>query len=121
MLTAGTVMHDPACLVDADEDVSAARAKLAASGSPIAFVVDGNGAFRGTLGAGDLEANGPDAAKAASVAHNDVQMVDTAAKLDSLILATARDDRPLPVVDQNKRLVGTIDRTTIMLALATDE
>ncbi len=121
VLTAGTVMHDPACLVSAGEGVSEARAKLQASGADIAFVVDDNGAFRGTLDVDDLKADGHGPAAAANLAHDDATTVDASAKLDSLIMATARDDRPLPVVDQHKKLVGAIDRTTIMLALATGE
>jgi CBS-domain-containing membrane protein len=37
--------------------------------------------------------------------------------LDELIPITATSDRPLAVVDDANRLVGAVDRTTVMLAL----
>ena len=40
-------------------------------------------------------------------------------KLEKLIRVTADSDVPVPVVDGNNKLVGTIDRKTIMLAMQT--
>ncbi len=119
VLTAGAVMHEPACRLDAGTSASRARVRLKACDASTAFVVDGDGVFLGAVHAADLDAPGMDSRTVTDLARKDATTASTSDTLESLIAATAHDDGSLAVVDERGRLAGAIDRTTIMLALAT--
>ena len=56
-------------------------------------------------------------AKASAVASAADARVAPDALLEELIAHTARTDVPVAVVDEGNRLVGSVDRTAIMLAI----
>ena len=118
VLTAGSVMREPACRLEASTSATEARARLEACDAGYAFVVDGDGTFLGALDAADLDRAGADGRVAADLARGDAATARASDTLESLIPATARDDRALAVVDERGRLGGVIDRATVMLALA---
>jgi glycine betaine/proline transport system ATP-binding protein len=53
----------------------------------------------------------------AGASINGLKRVPVDTRLDELIPLTATSDEPLAVVDTNGRLLGTVDRTAVMLAL----
>ncbi len=55
------------------------------------------------------------------VSYLDGRPVLCTMKLDELIPLLADTDSPLPVVDEEERLVGAVDRTDVMLALGEDD
>ena len=117
VLSAGAVMNEPACVVTNSTSVDAARAQMSEAGQNVAFVVEAGGDFVGVLTAADLEAGGSQAS-IASLVSNPADPVPPAIKLDQLIRVTAHSDIPVPVVDDGK-LVGAVDRSTVLLALDT--
>ncbi len=84
-------------------------------GCAAAFVIDADGRYSGTLGMARAEAaeNGE---RAGALATN-----QTAVSPDTLVEAvihhTADVDTMVAVVDDEKRLVGSVDRTAILQAL----
>ena len=118
VLSVGKVMREPPCLISSSDAVAVARAKMTETNERTAFVVDRDGRFVGTLSAERLNANGG-SADLGRLMEDSVATVRPDAKLEALIPVTARSDVPVPVVDESNRLVGSIDRTTVMLALDT--
>ena len=118
VLSAGTVMTAPDCVVSRDDNVDDIRSKLAAGGHLAAFVTDGEGRFEGMVRGADLTGSPGDVA---SLIAGGTAAVGQDVKLENLIRVTADSDVPVPVVDDANKLVGTIDRKTIMLAMQTRE
>ena len=117
VLSAGAVMSEPACVVTTSATVEAVRAQLAASAQNAAFVVESGGAFVGVIGAEDLAA-GNGQSTVAGLVREGSESVSPETKLDQLIRSTARSEMPVAVVLDGK-LVGAVDRTTVLMALDT--
>ena len=65
----------------------------------------------------DIERGG-DATRVRTLLRDGQTTVHPDTKLDELIPITASSDRPVAVVDTSKKLLGAVDRTSVMLALA---
>jgi len=115
VLTAGRVMHEAALTVSATDAVSAALARLREGGYASAFVVGAGREYLGTL---DIEdARSADSGTRAQSAARPRPGVGPGTLLDALIPLTAATDRPVPVVDEENRLLGEVDRSAVMHAL----
>ena len=115
VLTAGRVMHEAPLTVSAAEEVSVALSRMRESGHTSAFVIGAGREYLGTLDIGD--ALGADSGARAESAARQQSSVGPGTRLDALIPYTAATDRPVPVVDEDNRLLGTVDRSAVMHAL----
>jgi glycine betaine/proline transport system ATP-binding protein len=115
VLIASSIMVADNVTVAPGDAVSHALERMRARDRPAAFVVGSDGRYLGTLGAA-----------AAAMAGNGALVEEVASEavavspdtlVEALIEQAARSDIPLPVVDAARHLVGTVDRTAIMLAL----
>ena len=115
VLTAATIMSNGAATVGPDDQVGTALERMRASGHPAAFVVGVSGEYLGTIE--ETKATSADrGAKVSAVASSDIKVAPDSL-LEELITHTARTDAPVAVVDEGNKLVGSVDRTAIMLAI----
>ncbi len=115
VLTAGRVMQAAPVTVSATEEVSVALARMREGGAPAAFVVGSGREYLGTLELGDAQSV-DSGARAESVARRR-PCVGPGTLLDALIPHAAATDTPVPVVDEDDRLLGAVDRSAVMHAL----
>lgn len=114
VLTASTIMNNGAAAVSPDDTVGSALERMRASGHLAAFLVGATGEYLGTIDHTSAAA-AESGASVSSVAT--VLRVAPDALLEELITHTARADTPVAVVDEDNRLLGSVDRTAIMLAI----
>lgn len=114
VLTASTIMNNGTAAVSPDDTVGSALERMHADGRLAAFVVGATGEYLGTIDHASAMA-GESSASASSVATDLRVAPDTL--LEVLITHTARTDAPVAVVNEDNRLVGSVDRTAIMLAI----
>ena len=115
VLNASSIMNQDNVTVAPGEEVRVALERMRERGRAAAFVVGPDGEYLGTLGAADAEAaeNGASVEAIAAAAA----AVSPETLVEALIERAARSDVPLPVVDAARHLIGSVDRTAIMLAL----
>lgn len=119
VLTAGSIMATGNLVVSDSDDAGAVLAKMDGTSSETAFVNSADGQFLGTVSRKDIEhAAKLGNATAGSVKDDRARTVVPETVLDKLIGVTARSDAAVAVVDPSRRLVGSIDRKSVMLALA---
>ncbi len=119
VLTAGAIMKGCQVVVRDSDDVSAVSSLMREKGCAIAFVNKEGGDFLGTVSMEDIaQANKQDSGQVRTVVKSNPPVLSPRIMLDELIPITAMSDRPIPVVDDANRLLGTVDRTIVMLALA---
>ena len=115
VLNASSIMIEDNVTVAPGEAAGVALQRMRERGRAVAFVVGPDGKYLGTLGAAEAEAaeNGilVEAIAAEAVAVSPETLVE------ALIEHAVRSDVPVPVVDAARHLVGSVDRTAIMLAL----
>jgi Mg/Co/Ni transporter MgtE len=97
------------------EAVRVALEGMRARGRAAAFVVGPDGKYLGTLGAAEAAAAENEALAGAVAVEAAAVSPDTL--VEALIEKAARSDVPLPVVDAARHLIGSVDRTAIMLAI----
>ncbi len=115
VLTAGRVMRSAPVTVSATEKVSVALARMREGGAPVAFVVGSGREYLGTLEFGDAQSL--DSGTSAGTAARRRPGVGPETLLDALIPHTAATNTPVPVVDEEDRLLGAVDRSAVMHAL----
>ena len=115
VLTAATIMSNGAPTVGPNDRVGTALERMRADGHAAAFVVGASGEYLGTIK--ETKASSTDSgAKASAVASAEIKVAPDSL-LEELITHTARSDAPVAVVDEDNKLVGSVDRTAIMLAI----
>ena len=118
VLTARTVMRDCALVVPDTEDVGAVLAKMEGAARGTVFVTGEGGRFLGAVPRGEVErAAAEGGAAVGALARNGLPAVAPETKLDALIPIAAGRDDSIPVVDASERLLGSIDRAGVLLAL----
>ncbi len=115
VLNASSIMIEDNVTVAPGEEVRVALQRMRERGRAAAFVVGPDGEYLGTLGAADAEAAENGTSVGAIAAGAAAVSPDTL--VEALIEQAARSDVPLPVVDAARHLIGSVDRTAIMLAL----
>jgi glycine betaine/proline transport system ATP-binding protein len=115
VLNASSIMAEDNVTVAPGESAGAALQRMRDRGRAAAFVVGPDGEYLGTLGAA-AAASAENGALAEAVAEAAVG-VSPDTLVEALIERAAHSDIPLPVVDEAGHLVGSVDRTAIMLAL----
>lgn len=121
VLTAGSVMLPCQVVTAEGATVEAALETLQAHQSRYAFAVGENERYAGMLSQSQLEQAAADAAARAGPALRyrvDVSPVAPDISLERLIPLMVSAEGPLPVVDGDARLLGYVDRRSVMLAIA---
>jgi glycine betaine/proline transport system ATP-binding protein len=119
VLTAGIIaQQDEQPVVLHTDDLPSILSVMQVKGSSTAFVKGDDGHFLGILAMEDVRnAQGKSSASVSSLINNDFPVIYSNTKLEDVIPITISTEAPLPVVDQANKLVGMVDRTSVMLAV----
>ena len=115
VLNASSIMAEDNVTVAPGDEVRVALERMREGGRTAAFVVGPDGKYLGTLGAAEAEA-AENGARVEAIATEAVA-VSPETLVEALIARAAHSDVPLPVVDAARHLIGSVDRTAIMLAI----
>ena len=115
VLNASSIMAEDNVTVAPGDEVRVALERMREGGRTAAFVVGPDGKYLGTLGAAEAEA-AENGAQVEAIATEAVA-VSPETLVEALIARAAHSDVPLPVVDAARHLIGSVDRTAIMLAI----
>lgn len=116
VLTAGIIMQSDQPVVLDTDDLSTILSVMQVKKSSTAFVQGAEGNFLGILSLDDV--NGAKAQKhGVSSLINSFPVVYSDTKLEDLIPIAASSDAPVPVVDKTNKLLGAVDRTSVMMAV----
>ncbi len=115
VLSVSAIMAEGGITVSPDASVKDALKQMNEQNRDAAFIVGADGTYQATLDAAAAAAAN-DGDSAGSVASAG-QSVASDLLVEALIPLTARTDAPVAVVDADNRLVGSVDRTAIMLAI----
>jgi glycine betaine/proline transport system ATP-binding protein len=118
VLTASSVMEPPAAVLGAEQGPRAAHRLMREHQLDELFVVGRDRTLRGVV----LEADVAEAVRAGrdtldGLVRNDFPTVSPDTALADLFLDAAQRDIPLPVVAENRRLLGVIATVTLLNAL----
>jgi glycine betaine/proline transport system ATP-binding protein len=119
VLTAGIIaQQEDQSVVLSTDDLKTILAVMQVKGSSTAFVKGADDHFLGMLSLADVSsAQGQSSASVTSLLNNDFPVIYSSTKLEDLIPITVSTDAPLPVVDETNKLVGAVDRASVMLAV----
>ena len=117
VLSAGTVMRDVECLLENDCSLESARDRLNNAPGRTGFVLENNGQCAGSLTIADIKTANGNSNTAGMIMNRNVERIQSATKLDALIDLASSQDYSIPVVDENQKLIGEIDRTIILQAM----
>lgn len=118
VLTARAIMKGCQVVVSATDNLETILTLMREKGSSTAFVKGEGDQFLGALLMVDVHAAvGQGKVNAQSLVKNDLPVASPDTKLEDLIPITAASDAPIPVVDEANKLLGSVDRTSVMLAL----
>ena len=121
VLTARSVMTEPAVYVTADQSLDELNRALAVNDCESAVVVDHEGLFVGTVHLDDVSKNGITThSSVASTMNASCPIADADTLLERLIPLVIDDASTIAVLDDG-RCIGTITRTAAMEALVSDE
>ncbi len=115
VLTAGSIMSNEYATVSPDDEVRIALERVRELGRSAVFVVGPDGRYLGTLVAAEAEAADKGARVGTIATERAAVSLDTS--VEALIGHMARVDTVVPVIDEENRLIGSVDRTAILLAL----
>ncbi len=121
VLTARSVMTEPAVYVTADQSLAELDRALTMNDCESAVVVDHEGLFVGTVHLDDVTKNGITThSSVASTMNASCPIADADTLLERLIPLVIEDASTIAVLDDG-RCIGTITRTAAMEALVSDE
>ncbi|MFN8453308.1 MAG: glycine betaine/L-proline ABC transporter ATP-binding protein [Anaerolineae bacterium] len=116
VLTAGIIMQADQPTVLETDDLETILSVMQIKKSSTAFVKGTEGNFLGVLSLDDVSgAKSHHSAVSSLISSFPVVYSDT--KLEDLIPLAATSDSPVPVVDKTNRLLGAVDRTSVMMAV----
>ncbi|MFI0723176.1 glycine betaine/L-proline ABC transporter ATP-binding protein [Streptomyces sp. NPDC021224] len=118
VLTAASIMEEPAVTVEPGDDARAAIRALRDDHAAAAFVVAPDQRLVGHVTEEDAaEGLGADHGRVRDVMHTDCAVAQADTPLAELLSPAARSEVPLAVVDEQGRLTGVIPRGTLLAAL----
>jgi glycine betaine/proline transport system ATP-binding protein len=116
VLTAGIIMQlDQPIVLDTD-DLETILSVMQVKKSATAMVKGAEGNFLGILSLEDVS-GAKVRGSGVSALINSFPVVYSDTKLEDLIPISARTDAPVPVVDKTNKLLGAVDRTSVMMAV----
>ncbi|MFQ5812451.1 MAG: glycine betaine/L-proline ABC transporter ATP-binding protein [Anaerolineae bacterium] len=118
VLSARAIMKECQVVVSETEDLHTILAAMRGKDCDRAFVKGAQGQFLGVLSRADVDgAMRQPGVSVQWLMRNNFPVVSSEMKLEDLVPLTAATDAPLPVVDETNRLLGMVDRTSVMLAI----
>jgi len=119
ILSAKSIMKDCELILEDNITVGAIRDKINSSRDDTAYITDRFGRFVGIILADQLDRSNADASASISdIIEKSVTTFQASAKLEELLPELAVSDRKVPIVSTEDQLLGHVDRTSIMSALA---
>lgn len=119
VLTAGAIMKECRVVVSDTNKLETILSLMREKSCAFAFVKGEGNQFLGALMIADVNtAVGQGMVNVRSLVNNNQPMISPDTKLEDLIPVAANSDAPIPVVDEANKLLGFIDRTSVMLALS---
>ena len=122
VLTAGAIMKECKLIVSDTDNMETILSLMREKGCSTAHVKGEEDQFLGVVRLEDMDAamsHGTVDVK--SLMNNNLPVAFPDTKLEDLILLTAATDSTIPIVDETNKLLGTIDRTSVMLAIGGKE
>jgi glycine betaine/proline transport system ATP-binding protein len=117
VLTARTIMKPDRAIVAESDELPTVLSHLSEDGT-IVFVRGEQEQFLGVVSRAAIDAAMTNSGgNLRSLADNHVPVVSPDTRLEDLIPLTAATDTPLPIVDESNKLLGVVDRTSVMLAM----
>lgn len=118
VLTAGAIMKECRVVVSDTNKLETILSLMREKSCATAFVTGEGNQFLGALLIADVNtAVSQGKVNVRSLVNNNQPMISPDTKLEDLIPVAANSDAPIPVVDEANKLLGFIDRTSVMLAL----
>jgi glycine betaine/proline transport system ATP-binding protein len=121
VLTAGIIMDDQGPVVLNTDNLETILSVMEIKRSTTAFVKTADGRLLGYLSLGDVSEAVGRRANLDSLINNNFPVVYSDTKLEDLIPITVQTDSPVPVIDEAHKLLGAVDRTTVMMAVSGKE
>jgi glycine betaine/proline transport system ATP-binding protein len=116
VLTAGIIMQSDQPVVLETDDLETILSVMQVKKSATAFVKGAEGNFLGVLSLEDVSGAKAHQGEVNSLI-NSFPVVYSDTKLEDLIPIAAITDSPVPVVDKTNKLLGAVDRTSVMIAV----
>jgi glycine betaine/proline transport system ATP-binding protein len=117
VLTAKSIMQPASVIVSENDTLDAVMPLLKGNNSTVAFVQGENGRFLGTLCVDQIDGSPSTNSTVRSLIKQDYPTATSDTTLADLIPFVAATHTPVPVVDDEQALLGTIDQVSVMLAL----
>jgi glycine betaine/proline transport system ATP-binding protein len=118
ILSAASIMKSCDVILDDSQTVGTIRDKINSRNTDIAFINDSSGEFVGTVSMSNLEQSG---AKSSMSIKDFIDKSSTTyqstVKMEELIPVAAEKDVKIPIMSPDNRLLGYVDRVTIMSSL----
>lgn len=116
VLTARAIMQSPPVIILGSDSLQEALLKMQEQACEAACVKSENGEFVGILSLAQASQS-PDSQAVQGLPLSQSPMVAPQTLLADLIRLVVASNAPVPVVDENNRLLGAVDRTGVMLAM----
>ncbi|MEE9324915.1 MAG: glycine betaine/L-proline ABC transporter ATP-binding protein [Dehalococcoidia bacterium] len=122
VLTARAIMKECQLVVSDTDNMETILSLMREKGCSTAHVKGEGDQFLGVVRLEDMDAAmSKGSVDLKSLMSNNLPVAFPDTKLEDLIPLTATSDTPIPIVDDNNKLLGTIDRTSVMLALGSED
>ncbi len=122
VLTAKAIMQTPPVGVVSEHDtLDRILPILQGQENPFVFVQADDGRFLGTFSRDQIAETSPNRMNIGELVDNSYPTVTPDTTLADLIPFVAANHTPVPVVDENQQLLGTVDHVSVMLALGGGE
>jgi glycine betaine/proline transport system ATP-binding protein len=116
VLTVNSIMNTDYCRCGEHETVASALAIMDGRQTQAAYVVGPDNSYQGTLTREQAMAASNSGASMTQLAQKDTA-ASPDALIETLIANATRLNHPIPVVDADNRLLGTVDHRAILLAI----
>ena len=120
VILAYSVMEEPIAVVTADQDIEVAIKEMADNQTPVAFVVDtfGRRHLKGLLTMKEaIAGTRRGATKVEEVVREEFNSTSPEAPLEDSLSTVGESNLPVPVLDEEQRLVGVITRSALFRAI----
>ena len=111
-----SIMHEPELILDASQSPEVAQAVMQESGAGTAFVCGNDKLLKGLVTVDQFTARAVTALLEACVTN--YAKVDPDTSVQDLLPLVAEHEHPIAVVDDDGRLMGAVDRATVLDSLA---
>ena len=118
VLKARSVMKGPGTVLSHDQQTQDAIAVMRSEQKEAAYVVDADRVFQGVVELERLDGAPSDGVRVSGLVESGVPCCSSDTPVEELIPLLMDYQHPIPVLDDDKRLVGEVHRTDVMLVMS---